>query len=131
MRCNLALLFLFALTPIVHAQPAVFGKRVPESVQDLQAIEAHVQKLVERVMPATVCLRVGNSQGSGVIIDREGRILTAGHVSGQPNQEVTIIFPDGKRLRGKTLGANTNIDSGMVVITEKADFPFVETAKSS
>jgi serine protease Do len=131
MRCNFAFVFLFALTPAVHAPPAAFGERVPETVQDLQAIEAHVQTVVERVMPATVCLRVGNSQGSGVIIDREGHILTAGHVSGRPNQDVTIILADGKRLLGKTLGANSNIDSGMVIITEKADFPFVEMAKSS
>lgn len=113
------------------ALPAAFAKKVPESVQDLQDIENHVQKLVERVLPATVCLRIGNAQGSGVVIDREGHILTAGHVSGAANREATIIFPDGKRLRGKTLGANHGIDSGMVVITEKADFPHLEMARSA
>ena len=82
-------------------------------------------------MPATVSLRVGNSQGSGVIIDREGRILTAGHVSGEVGRDATIIFPDGRRLHGKTLGANNGIDSGMAIITEKSDFTFVEMAKSA
>jgi serine protease Do len=113
------------------ALPAVFAKKVPESILDLQDVETHVQKLVERVMPATVCLRIGNAQGSGVIIDREGHILTAGHVSGAANREATIIFPDGRRLRGKTLGANNGIDSGMVVITDKADFTHLEMARSA
>ena len=113
------------------ALPVAFNKQIPEGVRDLQAIEAHVQKLVEKVMPATVCIRVGNAQGSGVIINREGHILTAGHVSGATDRDVTIILHDGRRLRGRTLGANNAIDSGMCVITEKADFPFVDMAKSA
>src|SRR5437764_8264622 len=82
-------------------------------------------------MRATVGLRVGNAQGSGVIINREGYILTAGHVSGATDRDAIIILPDGRRLRGRTLGANNGIDSGMVLITEKADFPFVSMAKSA
>jgi serine protease Do len=111
--------------------PAVFAKKVPESVRDLQDIENHTQKLVERVLPATVCLRIGNAYGSGVIIDREGHILTAGHVSGAANRDATVIMPDGKRLRGKTLGANNGIDSGMVVIIDRADFPHLDMARST
>jgi serine protease Do len=111
--------------------PAAFAKKVPESIQDLKAIEQHVQTLVEKVMPATVGLRVGNAQGSGVIINREGYILTAGHVSGATDRDAIIILPDGRRLRGRTLGANNGIDSGMVLITEKAEFPFVNMAKSA
>jgi serine protease Do len=113
------------------ALPAVFAKKVPESVQDLQDVENHVQMLVERVLPATVCLRIGNAQGSGVIIDRAGHVLTAGHLCGAANREAIIIFPDGRRLHGKTLGANNGIDSGMVVITDKADFPCLEMARSA
>jgi serine protease Do len=133
MRMTTALLFL-AFAPSVFGQsapPGAFAKPVPETVQDLQAIEAHVQKLVERVTPATVCLRLGSVQGSGVIVDRDGHILTAGHVSGAADQDVTIILPDGRRLRGRTLGADNGIDSGMALITDKADFPCVEMAKSA
>jgi serine protease Do len=129
-----AMLTFFALVQSISAQsalPSAFFMKIPETVQDLQAIENHVQKLVEKVMPATVCLRVGNHQGSGVIINREGHILTAGHVSGAAERDVTVILSDGRRLRGRTLGANNAIDSGMAVITDKADFPYVEMAKSA
>jgi serine protease Do len=133
-RCGLTFVLLLAASPSAFAQstlPAAFDKKIPDTVQDLQAIEKHVQKLVEQVMPATVCLRVGNGQGSGVFIDAEGHILTAGHVSGAAGREVTIITHDGRRLRGKTLGANNGIDSGLVVLTEKAEFTHVEMAKSA
>jgi serine protease Do len=115
----------------LHAQTPAFDKPVPETLRDLQDIEDHVQRIVTKVMPATVCLRVGNGQGSGVFIDRDGRILTAGHVSGAAGREATIIFPDGRRARGKTLGANNGIDSGMVILTDRIEFTHVEMAKTS
>ena len=134
LKFTVAMATFFALLPSIWAQsalPSAFTMRIPDSVQDLQAIENHVQKVVEKVMPATVCLRVGNRQGSGVIVNREGHILTAGHVCGAVNRDVTVILMDGRRLRGRTLGANNTIDSGMAVITDQADFPSVEMAKSA
>ncbi|HZZ79045.1 MAG TPA: S1C family serine protease [Gemmataceae bacterium] len=133
-RARFALALLLAICPSAIAQdslPGVFYKKVPDSIQDLRDIESHVQDLIERVRPATVCLRIGNSQGSGVIINRQGYILTAGHVSGEPNREATVILADGRRLRGKTLGANHGVDSGMVVLTEKANVPYLDLARSA
>lgn len=134
LKFTAAMAMFFALVQSIWAQsalPSAFALKIPDSVQDLQAIESHVQKLVEKVLPATVCLRVGSHQGSGVIINREGHILTAGHVSGAADRDVTVILTDGRRLRGRTLGANNAIDSGMALITDKADFPFAEMAKSA
>jgi serine protease Do len=131
-RLVLIVLLVFLGAPNVRAQvPAAFDKPVPESIADLQEIEEHVQRISAKVMPATVCLRIGNAQGSGVIIDRDGRILTAGHVSGEAGREATVIFPDGRRAKGRTLGANNNIDSGMVILTERIDFTHVPMAKSA
>jgi serine protease Do len=116
--------------------PAVFGKAVPENVEDLKAMQEHVRKVVERVLPCTVGLRVGPGQGSGVIVSEDGYILTAGHVSGKPGQDVTIILPDGKQLKGKSLGRNGlpnaigSMDSGLVKITDDGKFPFLEMGKS-
>jgi serine protease Do len=111
--------------------PRAFQKTAPEGVKDLQEIQQHVAKLAERVIPATVGLRIGGSSGSGVIIDKEGHVLTAGHVSGKPDQDVQIILYDGKKVKGKTLGGNRGIDSGMVLITDKGDWNYCEMAKIS
>lgn len=113
------------------ALPPAFSKKAPESIKDLQEIQAHVQTLVKKTMPATVGIRIGASSGSGVIIDKEGHVLTAGHVSGEPNRDCQIILPDGRKLKAKTLGANRGIDSGLIQITDKGDFPFIEMGDSS
>jgi serine protease Do len=112
--------------------PEVFEKFLPEGVQDLKDIQNQVKKIVDRVMPSIVGLQIGQAQGSGVIIDKEGHILTAAHVSGEAGRKVSIILPDGRRLKGVTLGANIAIDSGLVQITQPdAKFPFVETGHSA
>jgi len=106
-------------------------KPAPENVADLKAIQQQVKAVLKKVIPATVGLRSGGASGSGVIIDKEGHVLTAGHVSAEADRNVTIILPDGKTVKGKTLGANHNIDSGLIKITDKGDYPFVEMGKSS
>lgn len=111
--------------------PAVFDKDVPENILELQAIQKHVKTLLEKTMPCTVGIRMGASQGSGVIVTKDGYVLTAGHVSGTPDRDCQIILPDGKKLKGKTLGANRGIDSGMVKILETGDFPFCDMAQSA
>src|SRR5437879_382192 len=69
--------------------PSVFAKKAPEGPQDLETIQEHTKKVLKKVLPATVGIRIGGSAGSGVIIDAEGHVLTAGHVSGQPGQNCT------------------------------------------
>jgi serine protease Do len=99
--------------------PPAFDKTVPEGIDDLKAIQEHVKKVVDRVMPCTVAVQVGQAQGSGVIIDKEGHILTAAHVSGKAGQKVRVIFPDGRIVQGATLGADVGTDAGLIQITEE------------
>lgn len=105
-----------------------FERTVPQSVDDLQAIQDHVATLTEKVMPCVVGVRIGNAQGSGVIVSKDGYVLTAAHVSGRPDRNATFILPDGRRLQGKTLGRNTAIDAGLMKITTEGEWPFVEMA---
>ncbi len=84
-------------------------------------MQDHVKKVLKKVIPATVGIRVGMAAGTGVIIDAEGHVLTAGHVSGRPNRNCEVILPDGKVLRAKTLGQNTRIDSGLIKIIDKPE----------
>jgi serine protease Do len=114
-------------------QVAVFAKSSPESIEDLQAIEQHVKKLAEQVIPRTVAVQIGGAQGSGVIISKDGYVLTAGHVSGRPGRKVTFTLHDGKRVNGISLGRNSAIDSGLLQITDKppnGEWNFVEMGSS-
>jgi serine protease Do len=110
--------------------PAALDKALPESIGELKAIEAHVEVLVKKVMPAVVNVRIG-AQGSGVVISEDGLVLTAGHVSGQPGKECTLTFPDGKQVKAKSLGQNKTADSGLIRITDAGKYPFCEMGKSA
>jgi serine protease Do len=136
---SLSIVFALFLTGAVRADlrapfeklPPAFEKKVPDNINELKAIEEHLAALVERVMPAVVCVQVGGAFGSGVIVSKDGYILTAGHVSGTPNRKVKIYFHDGKTAEGKTLGGNPGIDSGLMKITTQGDWPYVEMGKSA
>jgi serine protease Do len=119
------------LKPITEKLPGAFTKAAPETVDDLKAIQEHVAKLVVKVSPAIVSVRVGASSGSGVIVSKDGYILTAGHVSGAPNRDVTIYFHGGKTAKGKTLGGNHGIDSGLIKITTAGEWPCLDVGDSA
>ena len=83
-------------------------------------------------MPTVVAV-VGNDQpatGSGVIINEDGLIMTAGHVTEAAGKELTIIFPDGRSVKGESLGANRTRDAGLARITEEGKWPFAKIGDS-
>ena len=90
-----------------------------------------MQKVIAKVLPATVGVRIGNSAGSGVIVSEDGLVMTAGHVVGKPGQDVTFFFHDGKTAKGKTLGMFVTADAGMMKITDAGKYPFVELGTSA
>jgi serine protease Do len=107
--------------PRATEPPSVYDvlvKANPEGVRDLRLLQEHVRALSERVVPCTVGIAVGAAQGSGVLISADGYVLTAGHVSGAANRTCMLILHDGRIVRGKTLGANNGIDSGLIKITD-------------
>ena len=94
-------------------------------------LEKQVHSVAEKALPATVAL-VSNgtgSSGSGVIVSKDGLILTAAHVI-QVMKEVDVYFPDGKKWVGKVLGSNYSKDIGMVQMVEAGPWPFVELGES-
>ncbi len=102
----------------------------PGSVADLKAMQDQVFKLRPRLSETTVGVQVGAAQGSGVIISKDGYVLTAAHVAGTPNRDVIFLMADGRMLRGKTLGLNRSMDAGLMKITEGSEFPFAEIGVS-
>jgi serine protease Do len=117
--------------PALSESPlAVLDKPAPGNVRDLLVIQEQVKRVLAKVMPATVGIRIGMSSGSGVIISEDGYVLTAGHVCSEPNRDVTLILPDGRFLKGKTLGVNRGIDSGLIKISDQGKWPFAAMGDS-
>jgi len=92
-------------------------------------MQSQVQALVAKATPATVALVGRGGTGSGVIVDKDGTILTAAHVMGSA-ETLTVVFPDGKRVAAKVLGADYARDIGMVKITDEGEYPFVKIGDS-
>lgn len=132
----LVLLLTFGALPALggadEAKPmGPFDKLAPESIEDLKTMQAQVKAILAKVMPCTVGVVVGSAQGSGVIISKDGYVLTAAHVSGAPNKDITLILQDGKRIKAKTLGANKGMDSGLIKIAQDGEWPFCEMGNSA
>ena len=125
-----ALLWLAGLASPLRADNKVTWDPVrttsPETVDELKALQSRVKEVVAKVSPSTVGLLVGPGAGSGVIVSDDGLVLTAAHVIGKPGVSIRFVLSDGKIVKGKSLGLNSKIDSGMARITDKppADAPW-------
>ena len=110
-------------------RPKSWEKNVPESKQDLLSIQAKLQDTLKKAKQAVVAVQSGGGAGSGVIVSKDGLVLTAGHVSGRPGRSVKIVLPDGRRVNAVTMGGSEISDSGMCKIQDEGDWPFAPMAK--
>jgi S1-C subfamily serine protease len=104
------------------------------SLHQANAVVAHssVAKVVQKVLPSVVNIRVtqfgvggllggsqtGRAEASGVIISRDGTILTNNHVI-EGAVKVTVVFNDGIHhdpLQGHVLGADPTHDLAVVQV---------------
>ncbi|OOS07249.1 serine protease DegS [Moraxella cuniculi DSM 21768] len=60
----------------------------------------------------------GSSLGSGVVVSKDGYIVTNAHVIAQAD-EITVAFNDGRKARAKVVGSDT--DSDLAVIRVELD----------
>lgn len=110
--------------------PAVAWEDLKDS-KSLLRLESAVQAVAEMAMPSTVALisdKTGAS-GSGVIVGKDGLVLTAAHVV-QGAESMLVIFPDGKQVKGKVLGANYSKDIAMLRIADPGEWPAMPMGSS-
>ena len=91
----------------------------PQNISQLKSLEQKVTGVVQKVLPATISLfsTKSGASGSGVVVSKDGLILTAGHVV-RGSDEMTVVFPNGKQATGKVLGANYTRDTAMIQIMD-------------
>ncbi|MGB2401872.1 MAG: S1C family serine protease [Akkermansiaceae bacterium] len=112
--CTCAVIMVAAETcPSLQAVPG------PQDISQLKSLERKVTGVVHNVLPATISLfsMKNGASGSGVVVNKDGLILTAGHVV-RGSDVMTVIFPNGKQAEGKVLGANYTRDTAMVQILD-------------
>lgn len=101
-------------------------------LDDLRKLSKQLVAISEPSAKATVSLvsTGAGGAGSGVIVSKEGLVLTAAHVVASLSDEIIVIFPDGMRKKGKKLGGDYDRDAAMVQITEEGEYPFAKVGKS-
>ncbi len=125
-------------SPIVAVLTIIGSVTLPSAraeVLPLNAVkerEAKIQKVIERCLPCVVAITTEkpSGTGSGVIVSRDGLIYTAAHVTKATGPDLVIIFPDGRRVKGKALGGDRSCDAALAKITEPGDYPFVDLGQS-
>ncbi|MBI2302298.1 MAG: trypsin-like peptidase domain-containing protein [Armatimonadetes bacterium] len=82
-----------------------------------------------RVMPATVRVESPQGQGSGVIFDPQGRILTNEHVVAGA-RELRVRLADGRVFPAKVVGSDRGSDIAVVSVDAGAPLPAAELGDS-
>ena len=98
------------------------------------ASDRRVSAALKKAQPATIRFGTGErptAYASGVIISADGYIVTVAHHYRPVGQDVTICLSDGRAVAGQILGSNPLSDVGLVKITGKGPWPYVELGKSS
>jgi S1-C subfamily serine protease len=73
-------------------------------------------QIVERVAPAVVQLVVGNSSGTGMVLDAAGNILTNAHVVARATT-VTVRLANGRTLSGRVVARDEDRDLAIVRVS--------------
>ena len=89
-----------------------------------------VAAVAQAVAPAVVLVTNDLGQGSGIIYDAQGLILTNAHVVGSFT-EVTITLASGVRVPGQVLGADPLTDVAVIQIDTDVEFGVATLAPDS
>jgi len=101
------------------------------TLANLKAVQKAVQAAVDRTSPAVVSISDGGGYGSGVIVNPEGLILTAGHVVNTGVSQFDIFFSSGQTAKARLVGFNLNVDAAMLQLVGAGPWPSVELGKQS
>jgi len=131
MKTNSKLLLVLASGLLLPAAGLLAAREPARSLADLTRLQSKVEAVAAKVTRPSGAVSSGRtgSSGAGVVTSADGLILTAAHVV-QGSKELMVVFPDGKQVNGKVLGANYSRDLAMVRIQEKGPWPFVERGTS-
>ena len=110
-------------------------KKVPETKGDLLSIQDALIETLPHASAATVGIKLAEGFGSGVIVSPEGLVLTAAHVSGGVDKELTVVMNDGTEYKAVSMGLISNTDAAMMKIVDAAvdggSFPYVDINKEN
>lgn len=123
-----------AVTAVVASvvRDAVVGRPLPQVTGPITG-PMDAPAVAAKVVPSVVSIQsvsaLGQSTGSGFVLDRAGHVLTNAHVV-QGADRVVVVTQDGDRLTGDVAGRDTAHDIAVVDIREDVSIPPVTLGRS-
>lgn len=97
---------------------------------DVGSLQERIYATIESVEPAVVSIGRRGGTFSGVIVSKDGHVLSAGHAV-RPSERYQISLPDGRRFDARGKGSNPQADCALLQITTKVDdLPYVQMGES-
>jgi len=109
----------------------VFSGPPPRGIADLERINDRLLRLAPYVIERTVAVQQGESFGSGVIVNPNGRVLTAAHVIVKNGTTIQVTTFDGKKLAATRRWIDEAADTAMLQITSNQHWPAAKLARST
>jgi putative serine protease PepD len=106
-----------APTASPEAEPAVVPASSTTTQPDWQAVADAVRPSVVAIAVQTAA---GSGEGSGVIIDTAGHVLTNDHVAGSAEQ-LKVTLADGRVFDATLVGADPTTDLAVIALTNAPD----------
>jgi len=104
----------------------------PSAAQtNLLAQQMLVDPASVKALAATVLIDAGGRYATGVIVSKDGYVVTAAHFSLGREKQATLFLHDGRQVGVKPLGAFREPDFGLMKIVEAGPWPFLKLAKTS
>src|SRR5450830_1809745 len=107
-------------TPVSSASLATIGQSSNTSVPVAGSTSDNPnwQKVSAAVEASVVAIEVtttsGSAQGSGVILDKDGNIITNNHVVEGAKGDVTVTLTDGRVFKATVVGTDTTTDLAVI-----------------
>lgn len=105
---------------------------------DTSSLDVSIKSAIAKVYPACVFLAdydtITKSRNgmrfSGVVVRKDGLIMTAAHVC-HPHKIYQVIFPDGRQCTARGLGRIGSVDAALMKIDSAGTYPCAEMGWSS
>ncbi|MDV8000591.1 S1C family serine protease [Rhodococcus sp. IEGM 1408] len=103
--------------------------RIADAPEDVIRPDNPVGEVARRVQPAVVNIRVSTpsarGEGSGIVIDPKGYIVTNNHVvtmdGAADRADIDVVFPDGSRVSAELVGRDPATDLAVLKVEDVAN----------
>jgi S1-C subfamily serine protease len=129
--------------PVLFAALAA-GAAGAEELTLLNQMQEHHERVYQQVAPAVVGIQYSAAKagpsyyGTGVVVSKDGLVLSSSTVVPNASHAVQVFFPDGKVMEAKVLAFDGATESCVLQVVQpagetpgKRPLPFIELADSS